>query len=435
MLALKVDAAVHRARTQVRDRFDDELSVRLLRDRYLALDRLRHDKNSSSWVTAHLFGRPALVVKGAEGVRTFYDEELITRKRAVPAAVRLVLFGPGTVHRLEGDEHRQRKSLMVELSTGTDINALSELVSLGLAEAIDRWTMRGSVDLFQGLVAVYGRAVVDWVGAPTIGDEAEAVARECAAILEGFGIGGGPYPRAVLGRVYVQRWALHVIRATRKGRWAPPKGSVVDVLASQPVARLSDMSAATELVNIVRPTIAIAYFAVFGAHALGSFADPQMRQTMATGDERMLRAFEHEVRRWYPFAPLLAGRLRRTYSIDDVTLRPGSWMVLDIRGTNRDEDTWKGADEFWPQRFLDRAPTAYDFVPQGGGELLTGHRCPGEPITMGVMQTTLQQLATLDYEIAPESRDIPLTRIPSRPVHGLRLNGVRRVATTRSDAR
>ena len=427
MLALELDAAVHRARTQVRDRLDDELSVRLLRDRYLAFDRLRHDKNSSSWVTAHLFGRPALVVKGSEGVRTFYDEGLISRKGAVPAPVRLVLFGPGTVHRLEGDKHRERKSLMVELSTGTDINGLSELVGLGLADAVDRWTANGSVDLFQELVAVYGRAVVEWVGAPTIGDESEAVARECAAILDGFGIGGSPYPRAALGRVYVQRWAIHVIRAARKGRWVPPKGSVVDVLASQPISELSDMSAATELVNVVRPTIAIAYFAVFGAHALGSFTDQQVRQTMATGDERLLRAFEHEVRRWYPFAPLLAGRLRRSYNFDDVTLRPGSWMVLDIRGTNCDEETWKDADEFWPQRFLDREPTADDFVPQGGGELLTGHRCPGEPITIGVMQTTLQQLAMLDYEIAPESRDIPLSRIPSLPAHGLRSNNVKRV--------
>jgi fatty-acid peroxygenase len=414
------------------------LSWRLVRDRYRVFDRLRSDKDASSWVSAHLFGRPALVVQGVEGVHTFYDAQLVSRHRAIPTPVRLVLFGPETVHRLDGHEHRQRKQLMVELTNGNEIKGLAELVGVALAQAIDRWTAQGTADLFAELVQIYGSAAIEWVGAPTTGPEAAAISGECAAILDGFGVGGTPYTRAVLGRVRAQRWALGVIRDTRSRRWTPPHGSVVDVLASQPIDELSDMAAATELINIVRPTVAIAYFAVFGAHALDSVSQ-DTRQSMAMGDERQLRAFEHEVRRWYPFVPLLAGRLRRPYrwndSGDDVTLESGDWLVLDVRGTNLAENTWTNADRFAPERFLDREPTAYDYVPQGGGELLDGHRCPGEPITIGVLQTTLQQLAMLEYDVAHESQSIPLSRIPSLPVHGLRLHRVRRVVADAQLAR
>jgi fatty-acid peroxygenase len=322
---------------------------------------------------------------------------------------------------------------MVEVTTGPAVDTLVEQVRVSLHESVNGWVDRGTVDLFDELVRIYGRAVLQWAGTGAGDHEADTVTRELAAILDGFGIGATSYPRALVGRLRAERWAWELVAAVRDGSRAAPEGSVLDVLASQPRSRLSSVSAATELVNVARPTVAIAYFAVFAAHALAEH--PEWRSMLAAGDERYLRAFEHEVRRFYPFAPLLAGRLRRPMQWQGPTVPVGGWIVLDIRATNLDPEQWKRPTDFDPERFLDHEPTPFDFVPQGGGDVEAGHRCPGEPITIGVLQATLQQLAGIEYRLAPRSRNIPLSRIPSLPAHGLRLLDVRRASRMSSPQR
>src|SRR4051812_35302933 len=88
-----------------------ELGVLLLRDRYRALARLREAKGGADWFAARMLGRSALVTRGDHGVRTFYAPDLVPRRGAVPAPIRLVLFGPGAVHGLEGDRHARRKRI------------------------------------------------------------------------------------------------------------------------------------------------------------------------------------------------------------------------------------------------------------------------------------------------------------------------------------
>lgn len=192
-------------------------------------------------------------------------------------------------------------------------------------------------------VDVYGAAVLDWAGTGTRGEEAVVVSRELAAIVDGFGLGGTAYPRAALARVRAHRWATSVIRAVRDGRHEAPEGSPVAVLTATPRRELPDIVAATELLNIVRPTVAVAYFGAYAAQALRDH--PNWRALLADGSGVHLRAFEHEVRRWYPFTPLLTGRLHRRYQWGDRTLRRRAWIVLDVIGTNRDPRLWDRPDE------------------------------------------------------------------------------------------
>jgi fatty-acid peroxygenase len=56
----------------------------------------------------------------------------------------------------------------------------------------------------------------------------------------------------------------------------------------------------------------------------------------------------------------------------------GSWVILDLYGTNHDTRLWEDPSKFQPERFRQWDGSAFDFIPQGGGEYYTGHRCPGE---------------------------------------------------------
>lgn len=69
-----------------------------------------------------------------------------------------------------------------------------------------------------------------------------------------------------------------------------------------------------ELLNVVRPTAAVAWFVAFSAHALHRW--PGNREPLASGDIAHAAAFAHEVRRFYPFAPFLGGR-----AVTDLTWR------------------------------------------------------------------------------------------------------------------
>ena len=56
----------------------------------------------------------------------------------------------------------------------------------------------------------------------------------------------------------------------------------------------------------------------------------------------------------------------------------GRRVLLDVFGTLHDPAIWPDPERFDPDRFSGVEPDAYTLIPQGGGDVATGHRCPGE---------------------------------------------------------
>jgi hypothetical protein len=54
---------------------------------------------------------------------------------------------------------------------------------------------------------------------------------------------------------------------------------------------------------------------------------------------------------------------------------------------------------------------------------------PGEPLAVGILEVTGRELARTEYELTPESRTVPLRRVPSLPPGGAELRRIRRAAT------
>ncbi len=398
-----------------------DVGYRLLRDRYLATARLRELAGGERWFEARMLGRRALVVDGEDGARLFYDPDLITRSGAVPAPLRLLLFGPGAVHGLNGGDHTSRKKLFLDIVDRPAVERLALEVSVRLEEAATRWVALGTVRLFDELVHLYGAAVIFWAGIEVPEDEAAAISRELAAMVDAFGVGGTSYPRGYLARIRSTKWARNMVEEVRQGTRTPPQDSVLARIAGR--ADLNGTVAGVELLNVLRPTVAVAYFGAYAAHALT--LQPTWRERLAAGAPAELRAFEHEIRRRYPFAPVLTGRLVRNFTWRNRRFRRRDWMVLDILGTNLHPSNWTDPLAFDPGRFLGREPNAFEYVPHGGGDPAAGHRCPGEPLATGILEATLQVLAGLEYSIAPGEETIPLHRIPSLPPRRMELHDVR----------
>jgi fatty-acid peroxygenase len=218
----------------------------------------------------------------------------------------------------------------------------------------------------------------------------------------------------------------------RAGRSTAPAGSVLDVVAHHRDSEgelLESRVAAVEVLNVVRPTVAVCWFVAFAAHALHRW--PENRDRLRTGDPVFATAFAHEVRRYYPFAPFIGGRSPREVEWEGERVPAGSMVLLDLFGQNHDPQLFPEPYAFRPERFLtedgaDLRPIGpWELVPQGAGDPRTGHRCPGEDVTLALLSALAVRLARLEDTLPPQDLSISLRRIPARPASRVVLTGVR----------
>jgi len=373
-----------------------------------------------------LMGRRALLVRGEGGARLFYDGSRTRRKGAIPAVVRFPLFGRGAVHGLDHARHHDRKQLFLQVLTPAAVELLAESVQRRWDERSARWPGLAVVPLYDEAVRLLAAAVLDWAGVPTDDAQQEGQAWDLAHMVDGFGAMGGRHVRSQRARRRSERWARAAIRASRADEHTVVSSPLQQVARyTDPTgARLSERLAAVELLNLLRPTVAIAYFVSFAAVALHQH--PQWRDRVGShGNAADREAFVHELRRFYPFVPALATKARTSFEWNGFRLRRGERIILDVFGTDQDPVRWPDPGSFDPERFLRTPPSAFDFVPQGGGEPVQGHRCPGEPSTIAILAVCARGLADLDYELRPEDTRFPLERMPTRPLSGPALRAVR----------
>ena len=382
-------------------------------------------------VSVRLLGRPATVVGGSDGVRLFYDPTLMRRRRAMPAAVARPLFGRGAVHGLDGDEHRQRKAMFVDALM--DDEAVAELLELAdglLVNALGAWRRHGAGVVHTTAVEVYGRAVLRWAGVELTPKTELRVARALERIVDGFATPGLPYLSSWRRRIACDRWAAGLVREVREGRRTATRDSVLDRVSRQrdPDGHLLDAhTAGVELQNVLRPTVAVSRFAAFAALALADHPEwrgrisAEVRERGSAVGGPLATAFAQEVRRLYPFVPLLAAVARRPTSFEECPIAAGSRVLLDVMATNHDPQEWERPNAFDPERFLGTgAEWSLAFVPQGGGRPETGHRCPGELVTVGLLALTVARLAQVDGRLE-RSQDTGWSwgRVPALPRSGV----------------
>lgn len=203
----------------------DDLAALLLRHGYDALPLARSQRpEEDDAFEARMLGRRTLVVRGEEGARTFYDESRMRRRRAIPPPLAHLLFGRGAVHGLDGEEHRARKQVFLDLLDDEAVADLARHVDERLDEALRAWALGPGVRLHEGLVRIYGLAVLEWAGTGCAGLRAEEVARDLAAIVDGFGFSGRAYVKAWAARRRTEAWAADLVQRTRDGRHRPRRG-------------------------------------------------------------------------------------------------------------------------------------------------------------------------------------------------------------------
>ncbi|HET7570420.1 MAG TPA: cytochrome P450 [Gammaproteobacteria bacterium] len=371
--------------------------------------------------------RKVICASGPEAAGIFYHPDRFTRRKAMPPSALKLLQDKGSVELLSGEAHRHRKQMFMSLMTAERMAELAESVAADWQAQMARWQAMDTVVLHYAVQGILCRAVCRWSGIELTPAQADARTREFAAMIDGAGSVGPRNWRATSLRRRSENWAQQIIEALRAGRLQAPEDSAARVIAlhRELNGNLMDVKvAAVELINVLRPTVAVARFVTFAALALHEH--PQYREPIAAGDDGALENFVQEVRRFYPFFPLIGGRVQAEFEWRGHHFEQGEWMLLDLYGTNHDSRTWHEPDRFLPERFGRWQPNPFNFIPQGGGNHERDHRCPGEWITIELMKTMIRMLTSaMHYEVPEQDLEIDLTRLPAIPASRFVISHVR----------
>jgi fatty-acid peroxygenase len=403
-----------------------DATIALLRDPYGFISR-RCAKHGTDAFATRLMGRPAICIRGEEAARLLYDEERFRRAGAAPRRLRKTLFGDDGVQGLDGAAHRPRKALFTRLAGPDDARRLIQLAERHWDERIGEWERREQVVLHDEVADILCAAVCEWAAVPLAPSDLPRRSRQMIAMIEGPTGIGPRYARGRLDRISAERWAGGLVRRARSGAIDAPGGSALHAIASHrdhDGEFLPEKVAAVELLNVIRPTVAVARFIVFCALALHEY--PAASAGPSRGGPTAITAFAQEVRRRSPFFPLIAARTRREFTWKEHRFPADRLVILDLHGTNHDARIWQEPERFRPERFHEREPGDYELIPQGGGVAERGHRCPGEPFTLALMEAAVRMLTgSMDYAVPPQ--DLRLTRrAPSVPASGFIIADVRR---------
>lgn len=407
-----------------RDKSPDS-SLALLRDPYRFIGKRCRRYRSDVFQTRILLRR-TLCMSGREAARLFYNPGYFMRAGAAPGRVQKTLFGRGGVQILDGEEHRHRKHMFMSFMTPEAIGRLGEIAAAQWGIRARRWCDMESVVLYEELQRLLTRAVCEWAGVPLPEPELAKRSRQLSALFDSAGSVGPRHWLSRLARKRAERWLMDLIEEVRAGWLHPPRGSALHAVASyrDPYGRLlRPHEAAVEMLNILRPTVAVSVYIVFAAHALHRY--PECRARLRAGERNYADFFIQEVRRFYPFFPAVMARVRHDFEWKGYRFPKGRRVMLDLYGTNHDARSWPSPDEFRPERFRSWNGNSFNFIPQGGGDYLANHRCPGEWITIELMRGALAFLTgRIRYEVPEQDLRIDYSRLPAMPRSRFIITGV-----------
>jgi fatty-acid peroxygenase len=397
------------------DRWPDS-TLALLADPYRFISE-RCRRYGSDLFQTRLMLRKTICMTGPESAALFYDEGRFTRTGVAPGWLQKTLFGKGGVQGLDGEAHRHRKEMFLSLMTPERVGRLGEIAADWFRTYTRKWAGMDNVVLYGEVNEILSRAVCEWASVPLAEPEVGRRTAELMAMFDRAATLSPAHLWARLARRRAERWIGDLIDDVRAGRLKPPEDSAAWVVAMHRDLKgewLDRHTAAVELINVLRPTVAVSVFIVFAALALHQY--PVCREKLAAGEAGYADLFAQEVRRFYPFFPAVMAIVRHDFEWKGYRFPAGRRVALDLYGTNRDPRAWEEPEAFRPERFLRWDKSPFNFVPQGGGDHHRNHRCPGEWIAVELIKVASNFFAGgITYDVPEQDLRIDFARLPALP--------------------
>lgn len=399
--------------TDVTDRLDEG---------YLLLSELRKEANAPV-VKARLLNKEVIAIYGKEAAKKFYDPQNFKREGAMPKIVLKTLFGENGVQTLDGQAHEHRKTIFMDLMSPKRMEEYHRILDKNLTQKLDQ--QQGEFELFDLAKDVLFRSICEWAGidlSQFSKKEVDQLAEYQISMISSAVTNPATHIKGIDNRKKSEKWAQSLIENARIN---PVAGK--DDVALYAFAKATDGHgellpidiAAVELLNVIRPTVALTVWIALMGHAL--FSRPDIYQRLHAEFDQLQDSFIQEMRRYYPFFPMLPAFAKKDVEVDGYLIPKDSWVVLDLYGTNHDNRTIETPEVFRISRYLGKEKhisydEEYEMIAQGGGKFEAMHRCAGEWITLHTLRVFSDQLVNkYQFSIPEQDWSIPMNQFPTYP--------------------
>ena len=391
-------------------------SLSLVREGYLYISNRRLRLHSDVFET-RLLGKKVICMGGKEAAEIFYDPEKFKRKDAAPNRVMETLFGQNGVQALDGIAHQHRKEMFMSMMSPEELQKLTDMARKQWEIALSKWVEMEKVILYEEAQEILCRTACQWAGVPVTEEEIKKLSDYLGAMYESPAALGLDHWKGRIARNRVEKWLGELIEMVRDGKINPPENTALHRFSWHRDLEgnlLDTETVAVEVINILRPMVAIAVFINF--LALAVHHHPNEKEKLRLGDEKYAQMFVQEVRRFYPFFPFVGALVKKDFTWNGYPFEEGTLTLLDLYGTNHDPNIWDDPDVFHPDRFANWKGSPFSFIPQGGGDYWMGHRCAGEWATIEIMKVSLDFLVNrMNYEVPDQDLRFSMTSMPSIP--------------------
>lgn len=389
---------------------------------YLLLTELRKEA-AAPVVKARLLNKEVIAIYGKDAAKTFYDPRNFKREGAMPKIVLKTLFGEDGVQTLDGNAHEHRKTIFMDLMTPKRMEEYHRILAKNLTQKLDR--QQGEIELFDIAKDVLFRSICEWSGidlSKMAKEEVEQLAEYQISMISSAVTNPATHIKGIENRKKSEKWAQSLIENARTN----PAAGKEDV-ALYAFANATDNQgellpidvAAVELLNVIRPTVALTVWIALMGHTL--FSRPDIYQRLHAEFDQLQDSFIQEMRRYYPFFPMLPAFAKQEVEVDGYLIPKDSWVVLDLYGTNHDERMIETPEVFRISRYLGKEKhisydEEYEMIAQGGGKFEAMHRCAGEWITLHTLRVFSDQLVNkYQFSVPEQDWTIPMNQFPTFP--------------------
>lgn len=407
---------------------------------------LRAQRELGDVFTVHVRGIPPLVIVADPAiVKEIFTGDATQLHAGEGNAVLLPVVGPSSVLLLDEEPHLRQRKLMLAPLHGDRMKVYGDVMTQITDDEIDRWGLHEPMAMHPAMQAITLRVILRTVFGIDDGDRMAELERLLPTMLD-LGqwatmvpamqhdiAGRTPWGRFLRCRDEVDAILFDEIRR----RHADPEGTAErpDVLSVLMQARdgdgapMADSELRDELLTMLvagHETTATTMSWVFERLLRHPEALARLRAEVAAGeDDSYLDAVIKETMRVRPVLNFAMRRLTRPLRVGAYDVPAGWQIAISLLLVGLREETYPDPLAWRPERFLERPPETYTWIPFGGGV----RRCVGAAFAQYEMTTVLRRvLERCELRAADPAPEMRRRRaITFVPQHGARVVVERRV--------
>ena len=396
-----------------------------------------------------VFGKPTAVISGPNASGLFIDSGRVQRSGAMPPHIE-TLFAGRSLPLLDGDEHRDRKRLVMAAFTRDALVSYLPTIQGLVGESIGQWSKKGELRLLDEFKKLAIETIAATMLGLSRGPTLDKVLADYDLVTAGFASLPIPLPGTAFTRAKKALARILAVFETcvREHQAAPKDDGLSRILAAKTESgrAISLEEVKMELHHIVVAGLIIWAWFVDAVLELGTrqdlrdklmgeiqALDPKAPLTLESlGRMHQLQMISMEIRRLSPIVFVFFGKAKETFEFEGYMV-PKGWSVLwGHRSSHIRPEIYTEPEAFDPSRFAppraEHQRHEHAFVPNGAGSATTGHKCAGWEFAPMFLQVFLIELYRNDTVVLaqPQNLDLDWSRVPPEPRDGLRASVQRR---------